>query len=236
MLIRKIPGTVLSNPITGEVVYTPPVGENVIRDLLGNWEAYLHADDQTDPLVKMAIAHYQFEAIHPFIDGNGRTGRIINILYLIEQKLLSLPILYLSRHIIRNKPDYYRLLSEVTQEQNWENWLLYMLKGIEDTAHWTTQKIEGIRLLMEDTQRHIQTQLPKIYSYELLQTLFAQPYCRIDSLVQRGIVKRQTASLYLKQLCSIGVLEEQPAGKEKLFVHPKLLKLMVQNEHGIEPY
>ncbi|KFZ30653.1 addiction module protein [Pseudidiomarina salinarum] len=228
MDIRKVPGTIIGNQTTGETIYTPPVGEEVIRNLLSNWERFLHEEDDLDPLIKMAVSHYQFEAIHPFHDGNGRTGRILNVLYLIEQDLLTLPILYLSRYIVQNKQDYYRLLNQVTREQNWEEWLLFMLKGVEQTAIWTVEKIAAIKELMESTTDYIRTELPKIYSYELVQLIFEQPYCRISNLVERGIAKRQTASTYLKDLVDIGVLEEVPSGKEKLFVHPKLMQLMTQ--------
>lgn len=229
MDVRKVPGTNLTNRATGEVIYTPPVGEQVIRELLGNWESFLNAEDDIDPLIKMAIAHYQFEAIHPFIDGNGRTGRVLNILYLIDQQLLSLPILYLSRHIVEFKQDYYRLLLDVTREQQWEAWIIFILQAVEHTARWTTEKIATIRTLIEHTSEFVREQLPKIYSYELIQLIFEQPYCRIGNLVESGIAKRQTASVYLKQLCEIGVLQEMQAGKEKLFVHPKLMTLMTQD-------
>nr|SPS04635.1 Adenosine monophosphate-protein transferase SoFic [Candidatus Nitrotoga fabula] len=234
--IRKIPGTVIQNQQTGEVIYTPPIGETVIRDLLSNWEQFLHEEDGVNPLIKMAVSHYQFEAIHPFPDGNGRTGRILNVLYLIEQQLLTLPILYLSRYIVQNKPDYYRLLSQVTREQQWEPWLLFMLKGIEQTSKWTYNKIAAIRKLMDHTTLGIKEKLPKIYSYELVQIIFEQPYCRIDNLVKRGIAKRQTASMYLKQLADIGVLQEKNAGKEKVFIHPKLLQLMTQDSNEETPH
>ncbi|MDD1632367.1 MAG: Fic family protein, partial [Methylococcaceae bacterium] len=169
MDIRKVPGTTLSNQATREVIYTPPAGENIIRTLLSNWEAFLHADDTIDPLIKMAIAHYQFEAIHPFTDGNGRTGRILNILYLIEQELISLPILYLSRYIVQNKHDYYRLLLGVTTDQHWEDWIIFMLKAVQTTATWTTHKIAAVRQLIEQTTEYVQNQLPLIYRYELMQ-------------------------------------------------------------------
>lgn len=236
MEVRKVPGTVLSNPATGETIYTPPVGEKQLRDLLVNWEQFLHSSDDTDPLIKMAVAHYQFEAIHPFTDGNGRTGRIINILYLIEQNLLAQPILYLSHYNLQHRQDYYRLLLGVTRENQWQAWLLYMLKAVETTALWTTAKIDVVRQLMEHTTAHIQTRLPKMYSYELVQVIFEQPYCRIGNLVDRQIAKRQTASVYLKQLCDIGVLQEITAGKEKLFVHRKLLDLMSTDHHQFTPY
>ncbi|MBO2690491.1 Fic family protein [Shewanella algae] len=236
MEIRRIPGTTISNQTTGEVIYTPPVGEAVIRDLLSNWEKFIHSEDDIDPLIKMAIAHYQFEAIHPFYDGNGRTGRILNVLFLIEQQLLTLPILYLSRYIVQHKADYYRLLNQVTREGDWQAWLLFMLKGVEQMANWTCGKIAAVRELMELTSEHVRTALPKIYSHELVQVIFEQPYCRISNLVERDIAKRQTASVYLKQLADIGVLEELTVGKEKLFVHPKLMQLMTRDSNQITPY
>jgi len=252
MEVRKIPGTVLGNHRTGEIISTPPEGEQVLRELLSNWENYLHqsvikndaADDAfnendesaTDPLIMMAIAHYQFEAIHPFLDGNGRTGRVLNILYLIEAELLTLPILYLSRYIVQNKQDYYRLLHEVTTAESWEEWILYMLKAVEVTANWTTKKIDAVTKLMDHTTEYIKTKLPKIYSHEIVQIIFEQPYCRISNFVDSNIAKRQTASIYLKQLADIGVLKETQAGKEKLFVHPKLIQLMTEDNNNFEQY
>lgn len=236
MEIRKVPGTVLKNQLTGDTIYTPPVGEESLRDLLANWEQFLNTQDDIDPLIKMAVSHYQFEAIHPFTDGNGRTGRIINILYLIDQQLLSLPILYLSRFILRNKQDYYQGLINVTREGQWQPWLVYMLKAVESTALWTTAKIAAVRQLIEGTSGYVQSRLPKIYSHELVQIIFEQPYCRIGNLVDRGIAKRQTASVYLKQLCDIGVLQEITSGRDKLFVHPKLLQLMTSDSNDITPY
>jgi Fic family protein len=165
----------------------------------------------------MAITHYQFEAIHPFTDGNGRTGWIINILFLIEQNLLSLPILYLSRYIIRNKPDYYRHLLNVTRKDNWEAWIIYLLKAVEETAIWTRDKIEATRNLLNHTRSLLQNQLPAIYRRELVEVLFNQPYCRTANLVEHGLAKRQTASVYLKQLTAIGILQEIKVGREKMF-------------------
>ncbi len=236
MEIRRVPGTTLAHQVSGEVIYTPPMGESTLRELLGNWERYLHADDDVDPLIKMAVAHYQFEAIHPFTDGNGRAGRVLNILYLIEQRLLSLPILYLSRYIMLHKSDYYHLLLAVTREGQWQEWLLYMLKAVEYTARWTTDKIAATRALIEETTAYIQKALPRVYSHELVQVIFEQPYCRINNLVERDIARRQTASSYLQQLCEIGVLEEIRAGREKLFVHPKLVRLMTEDSNEITPY
>ncbi|WP_312816612.1 protein adenylyltransferase Fic [Atlantibacter subterraneus] len=221
--IRKTPGTVLRDH-NNSVVYTPPVGEDVIRNLLANWERFIHGDDDVDPLVKMAIAHYQFECIHPFPDGNGRTGRILNILYLIQAGLLSLPILYLSRFILERRDDYYTLLRRVTEHGDWEAWIVFMLEAVENTSRWTTDKISVVRELITNTTEYVREKLPKIYTHELIQALFAQPYCRIENLVERGVAKRQTASTYLKQLVEIGVLEEMSAGREKLYLNTRLLR------------
>ena len=225
--IRKTPGTVLRDQ-NNNVVYTPPVGEDSIRELLANWERFIHGDDDLDPLVKMAIAHYQFECIHPCPDGNGRTGRILNILYLIQSELLSLPILYLSRFILERRDDYYTLLRRVTEEGDWESWILFMLEAVESTSRWTTDKISIVRALMAETTEYVREKLPKIYTHELVQALFAQPYCRIDNLVERGVAKRQTASTYLKQLVEIGVLEEMSVGREKLYINTRLLQELNQ--------
>jgi Fic family protein len=236
MTVRKIPGTALGNDKTGNIIYTPPVGENVIRNLLSNWEKFIHDYRELDPLICMAIAHYQFEAIHPFTDGNGRTGRIINSLFLIQENLLNLPILYLSRYIIRNKSDYYRLLLNVTSTDLWEEWILYIVRGVEETALWTTAKIAAIRSLQEHTSEYVRNSLPKIYSLELVDLIFEQPYCRISNLVEKNVAKRQTASEYLKALCDIGVLAEQSAGREKLFIHPKLLNLLTREQSEFIEY
>lgn len=236
MSVRKVPGTALANHATGQIVYTPPEGEARLRDLLANWERFLHDEEAIDPLVRMAAAHYQFEAIHPFTDGNGRTGRVLNSLFLVEQGLLPLPILYLSRHIIANKADYYRLLLAVTREGAWEPWLLYMLRAVQDTATWTTAKIGAIRALAVHTTEHVRRQLPRIYTRELVDIVFEQPYCRIANLVEAGIAERQAASRYLKALASIGVLREQAVGREKLFMHPKLMALLTRDDSNFERY
>jgi Fic family protein len=236
MDIRKTPGTQLINDKTGEVIYTPPEGESTLRDMLANWERFIHSEDDVDPLVRMAVGHYQFEAIHPFTDGNGRTGRVINILYLIQQDLLQLPILYLSRHIIANRSDYYKLLLDVTRDGAWEPWILFMLKAVEETSRWTTDKIAAIRNLSEHTTEFVRNSLPKIYTRELVDVIFEQPYCRISDLVQKGVAKRQAASRYLKDLVELGVLVEQAVGKEKLFIHPKLMKILSQDSNQFDPY
>ncbi|MGE0630488.1 MAG: protein adenylyltransferase Fic [Hyphomicrobiaceae bacterium] len=234
--IRRTPGTQLKNSFTGEVIYTPPEGADLLRDFLTNWERYLHADEDIDPLIRMAVLHYQFEAIHPFPDGNGRTGRILNILALVQTGLLDMPTLYLSRQILRTRADYYRLLQAVTLEGDWESWIVYMLKAVEMTATWTNLRIRAIRALMEDTAQHVRTQAPGIYSYDLVQTIFAQPYARIAHLTERGIAKRVSASRYLKQLVEIGVLEEEKVGRDKLFIHRKYMSLLAGDEHTFTPY
>jgi Fic family protein len=211
------------------VIYTPPVGEARLRDLLANWERFLHEATDLDPLVRMAVAHYQFEAIHPFTDGNGRTGRILNLLYLVEQGLLTQPVLYLSRYILRHKADYYRLLLAVTREAAWEPWLLYMLAAVTETARRTSADIEHIRFFMDHTDRYVRAAAPSIYSRELVELIFVQPYCRIANVVAAGIGNRQTASSHLKKLCSIGVLEELAVGREKLFLHPRYLQLLTRS-------
>jgi Fic family protein len=236
MQVRRIPGTALASDKTGGIIYTPPVGESLLRDLLANWERFLHEAPELDPLVRMAVAHYQFEAIHPFTDGNGRTGRVLNSLYLIQENLLTLPILYLSRHIIRQKADYYRLLLKVTRQQAWEEWLLYFLAGVQETSAWTTAKIGAIRSLSAHTAEYLRRRVPKVYSHEFVNLIFERPYCRISDLVEAGIAQRQAASRYLKQLIAVGVLEERPFGKDKLFLHPKFLQLLTQDSNSFTPY
>jgi len=236
MDIRRVPGTTLTNQATGKVIYTPPVGEALLRDKLANWERFIHQRTEIDPLVRMAVAHYQFEAIHPFTDGNGRTGRVLNQLMLVEYGLLDTPVLYLSRYIIRNKADYYDLLLGVTRDSAWEKWILYILGAIRDTAAWTTGKIEAVRQLMADTTEHVRLRIPKVYSRELVELVFVQPYCRIQNVVEAGLGNRQTASVYLKALTDIGVLKEVKVGREKLFIHPRFIALLTSDAHTPEPY
>lgn len=236
MDIRRTPGTQLINDRTGQVIYTPPEGEACLRDMLANWERFLHEQRDLDPLIRMAVGHYQFEAIHPFIDGNGRTGRVVNILFLIQEELLTLPILYLSRYVIANKADYYSLLLGVTRDQAWEPWLQFMLRAVATTSKWTTGKIAAIRALAEHTTEHVRQQLPKIYSRELVDVIFEQPYCRIGNLVDKGIAQRQAASRYLHDLAALGVLREMPAGKERLFIHPKLMRLLGHDGNEFQRY
>lgn len=225
--VRKLPGTTLVNDITGEKIYTPPTGEERLRNLLENWQNYIHQeDDGVDPLIKLAVQHYQFEAIHPFLDGNGRTGRIINLLYLIQKGLLDTPILYLSGYIIKNKTEYYRKLLKVTTEEAWSDWVLYFLEGIFETSKWTMAKIFAIQELMQESSLLIKSKASSVYSKELIELLFTQPYVRIQNLVDSGEIGRDTASKRLKMLCDIGFLEEVKRGKEKLFINRRFLNLL----------
>lgn len=225
--IRNKPGTVIGNRLTGEIVYTPPEGEPLIRRKLDELETFLYAADGLDPLVKLALAHYQFEAIHPFFDGNGRTGRILNILYLVVQGLLDLPVLYLSRRIIDSRPEYYRLLREVTENGGWEAWVLYMLKALETTAQMTLQRVLAIRALLEETLTLAKSKLPaRVYSKELIELIFRQPYTKGQFVVDAHLAERQTAAEYLKELEKIRVLKSHKTGKENLYLNVKLYELL----------
>ncbi len=236
MQVRRVPGTQLINNRTGSVIYTPPVGEDLLRTKLANWERYLHEEREVDPLIRMAAGHYQFEAIHPFTDGNGRTGRVLNSLFLIEENLLTLPILYLSRYIIAHKAAYYSLLLDVTRSGAWEPWVLYALKGVEETSRWTIDKIAAIRALRAVTGEHVKRTASNIYSHELVDLIFELPYCRIRNLTEKGLAGRQAASRYLKQLAAIGVLNEVLVGREKLFIHPQLMGLLTRDSNRFAAY
>ena len=225
--IRTTPGTTISNPLKGEIIYTPPEGEKVIRERLKNLEDYINLnDEETDPLIKMAVIHYQFEAVHPFIDGNGRTGRILNILYLVQNGLLELPILYLSKYIIENKKTYYERLRAVTENNKWEEWILFMLDATESTAIFTQKKLDNIVVLMDQTGEHIKRKLPEIYSKELVEVIFKQPYCKRQFIVEAGIAQLKTAGTYLSKLEELGVLKSESVGKEKLYLNKKLIHLL----------
>lgn len=230
MDIRRTPGTTLSNDRTRAVIHTPPQGEALLRDKLANWEHWMHGrlpgSADIDPLVRMAVGHYQFEAIHPFADGNGRTGRVINLLYLVEQQLLDIPVLYLSRHILRKRAEYYGGLQAITETGAWEPWLLYMLDGVTQTAQWTMNKIVALRSLLEETAERMRRDAGSIYSRELAELVFVRPYCRIAHVVDAGLAKRQTASTYLKQLADLGILREQKLGREKAFLNPAFVELL----------
>ena len=226
--IRKQGGTQLKNDQTGEVVFIPPQYENDIRNALANLERYMNDAelDDIDPLIKMAVIHHQFETIHPFYDGNGRTGRILNILYLVLSELLDLPILYLSRYITTHKADYYCLLQKVRTDQAWEEWVLFMLAGIEQTANQTIQLIHQIDALMKQTAQYIQEQDAKLYSKDLVESLFVHPYTRIEFIEQRLVVSRQTASKYLKQLEALGILHSTQLGNSKYFINHRFYELL----------
>ena len=228
--IRATPGTALVNDATEQVIYTPPEGEGVLRSKLANWERYIHEAEEIDPLIRLAVMHYQFEAIHPFVDGNGRTGRVLNLLYLIDKGLLDIPVLYLSRHIIRNKALYYQHLLQVTTRQAWETWILFILEAVRTTAEWTTAKIHAIRELLDETAGAIRQRMPKIYSRELAELIFVHPYCRISDVVDADIVKRQTAAVYLKALAAEGLLQEIKAGRENIYINSPLLALLPERE------
>lgn len=223
--IRDLPGTKIANA-QQEVIYTPPEGESLIRAKLANLEKFIHEEDDTDPLIKLAIIHYQFEAIHPFFDGNGRVGRIINILYLLQQKLLDTPVLFLSRYFIKNKKGYYNGLKNVTEKGDWESWIMYTLEAIEHTANHTVEKIQSIKQLMEKFINVIRNNQPKIYSKDLVEALFIQPYCRIASIVEASIVKRQTASEYLRKIEALGLIEKVKTDREATYSNPELLAIL----------
>lgn len=223
--IRVTPGTTLSN-INGEVIYTPPSGEDVIRAKLSNLETFINQDTSLDPLIKLALIHYQFEAIHPFSDGNGRTGRILLLLYLKMEKLLDIPAIYLSDYIIKNKAEYYKRLREVTEESNWESFILYILDMVETTAANGLIRLEKVIALMEKSAEEIKTTLPKVYSKDLVEVLFKLPYTKRQSLIEAGLGTLKTVGNYLISLEEIGFLKSYKVGKEKLYLNHKLMEIL----------
>jgi Fic family protein len=224
---RKLPGTTLKNTSTGEIIYTPPQDPEEIKDLMTNLEKYINDRESSDfdPLVKMAIIHYQFESIHPFYDGNGRTGRIINILYLIQEKLQDLPVLYLSSYIIKNKSTYYRLLQEVRTKNNWEEWLLFMIEAVNQTSRETIDLIIKIRELMMNYKRTLRDNY-KFYSQDLLNNLFKHPYTKIEFIQQDLNVSRITAANYLNQLADDKLLIKKKLGTANYYINDPLFKLL----------
>jgi Fic family protein len=226
---RKLPGTALKNSSTGETIYTPPQDINEINKLMANLEKFINDPSMSDydPIVKMAIIHYQFESIHPFYDGNGRTGRIINILYLIIEKLQNLPILYLSNYIIQNKADYYRLLQELRDNENWEEWLLFMIHGIEKTSRETIELIIQIRDMMMEYKHKLRDNY-KFYSQDLLNNLFKHPYTKIEFIVNDLNVSRITAANYLNKLAEDGILKKERIGTGNYYVNEKLFNLLTK--------
>lgn len=224
--IRKLPGTELKNSITGETIYTPPQSEQEIRSYLKNLEDFINTEDDIDPLIKVCLIHYQFESIHPFYDGNGRTGRILNILYLVLNNLLDSPILYLSKYINKTKQEYYRLFTDVRENDNFEDWILYILKGVEVTSKETIELIEKIQNEMKNYKEEFRNKLPKIYSKELLESLFYEVYTKISYIEKTCCVTRLTATSYLNQLEDIGLLESEKIGREKIYKNIRLIKLL----------
>lgn len=224
--IRNSIGTQLKNPVSGKVVYTPPEGEAVIREKLKNLEDFIHAEDEIDPLVKMAIIHYQFESIHPFFDGNGRTGRIILLLYLKLTGLLDLPALFLSGYIMEKKDAYFKKLRAVTEKNDWQGWIYYMLDMIETTAKKDRQRIAQIEKLMGTMGAEIQAKLPKVYSKDLMEVLFRLPYSKRQFLEEAGLGNLKTVGNYLKELEDAGYLKSEQVGKEKLYLNHQLLEIL----------
>jgi Fic family protein len=226
--IRSTTGTRLANPISNEIIYTPPEGENIIRTKLAALEQFINNPEASslDPLIKMALIHYQFEAIHPFTDGNGRTGRILNVLYLIQQNLIGLPVLYLSRYIIQNKSDYYQLLRQVTEYGKWHEWIGFVLKGVGETAELTLKKIKAILLLKEQSEPLVKNILGVSFTRELMDLLFSYPYIKIRVLEENGIAKRQTASVYLQKLAAGDLLSPLKIGKETYYINHQLMQIL----------
>ncbi|MBK8185831.1 MAG: Fic family protein [Cellvibrio sp.] len=224
---RKLPGTELKNAQTGQVVYTPPQHPADVERLMQNLVNYMNDNSlcDADPLVKMALIHHQFESIHPFYDGNGRTGRILNMLYLVAQGLLDLPILYLSRYLINTKSDYYRQLQAVRETNSWEAWVLYMLEGVVQTAQETIGLVKNIKALMQEYKNALREKLPKIYSQELLNNLFSHPYTKIEFVINDLHVSRLTATKYLEQLVSIGLIKKEKIGRANYYINQPLFAL-----------
>ena len=226
--IRNTPGTALKNAINGEIIYMPPCCEDVLRDKLNALEQFINDPELSalDPLVKMALIHYQFEAIHPFADGNGRTGRIINALYLVQQELLSQPVLYLSAYIVKYKTEYYQLLRTVTEKDNWHDWIMYILTALIETAQLTTKKIRAMLSLKEEFEKQMKEVLGASFSYELLQLMFTLPYLKIELLEKREIAHRQTASTWLKKLTDANIVKPQKIGRTTYYINYKLMELL----------
>jgi len=237
MEIRTLPGTALKAGRSGKLIYTPPVGEELLRAKLANWERFINEPSDLDPLVQLAIQHYQFEAIHPFHDGNGRTGRILNILFLEQKYLLKHPILYLSREILENRDRYYSLLRGVTEHGAWVPWIEFFVMAVELSATRSMNKVLKISLLRGATKIYLaQCSEFRLAEDDVLDVLFTQPYCRIKDLVDAGVAKRQTAAVYLKTLAGLGVVEELKIGREKLFLHKKFLRLLTTDGSDITDY
>jgi len=226
--IRKLPGTELRNDKTGEVVYTPPQDYDTILLLLKDLEKFINEDESSDldPLVKMAIIHHQFESIHPFYDGNGRTGRILNILYLMKEKLIDLPVIYISRYIIMHRQEYYRLLQETRQTGEWEPWILYILDAVEVTAKDTIETVKKIKELMLSYKHIIRKEEPKIYSQDLINNLFRHPYTKIQHVMKELDISRITSTKYLERLVELQLLDKVKIGRNNFYINRKLFILL----------
>jgi Fic family protein len=229
--IRNAPGTALKNAINGEVIYTPPCCEDVLREKLAALEKFINNDDNAslDPLIKMALIHYQFEAIHPFADGNGRAGRILNALYLVQQGLLSEPILYLSSYIVQNKTEYYQLLRGVTEKSNWHDWIMYLLTALIETAQLTTKKIRAILSLKNEIENELKEVLGSSFRYDLLRLLFTLPYLKLDLLEKKGIAHRQTASTWMKKLIDANIVTSQKLGRSTYYINWGLMDILTKD-------
>lgn len=223
--IRTNPGTTLSNT-KGEVIYTPPTGEEVIREKLKNLETFINKDTSLDPLIKLALLHYQFEAIHPFSDGNGRTGRVLLLLYLKIEKLLDIPAIYLSEYIIQNKSEYYKRLRQVTENEDWESWIIYILDMVEWTSKKGIKRLEDILTSIKTTSKEIKKQLPKAYSKELIEILYKLPYTKRQHLIDAGLGTAKTVGNYLIELEEKGFLKSVRLGKEKLYLNHRLMSIL----------
>lgn len=238
---RAVPGTKLKNAL-GETVYTPPQDHHDIERLMDNLEKYINISDMQDidPLIKMAVIHHQFESIHPFYDGNGRTGRIIAILYLVINQLLDLPILYLSRYITHNKGEYYRLIQQIrdkateSNSKEWEQWILFMLKGVEETADETIRLVKGISALMAEYKQTLRPLLGKNYKNDLLNNLFFHPYTKIEFIMKDMMVQRKTATKYLDMIVNAGLLEKIKMGRSNYYINMKLMELFLNHGSKIE--
>ena len=231
---RSAPGTTLKNDLTGEIVYQPPQRYEEIVSYMDNLEMFINEPELSDydPLVKMCIIHHQFESIHPFTDGNGRTGRVLNILYLVLMHLLDIPVLYLSRFIIKNKAEYYYWLQAVRDDSSyWENWILFLLKGIEETANETIKLVLDIKNLMMEYKHLIRKELPKVYSQDLLNNLFKHPYTKIEFVSEELQVSRPTATSYLNQLTLLGVIEKVKMGRDNVYINTRLFTLLMNAFH-----
>lgn len=235
---RRLPGTELKNDRTGKTVYIPPQNPQDILHLMDDLEKYINESSESDQdiLISLAVIHHQFESIHPFYDGNGRTGRIINILYLVKEKLLDLPILYLSRYINQNKSEYYRLLQSVRTDDAWEEWIYWMLDGIEQTAYQTVRMIHQIKRIMLDQKQKIRAELPKIYSQDLLNNIFKHPYTKIDLLCQDLSISRWTAMKYLNSLVKIGILKKTKKQRESYYINQELYSLLMNHSDTFTTY